>query len=333
MGDPEKRSFMDVFNVNVHADTLRWLLSGDVAIAYQAKRDLIGQDLPGLQNRIVHEGWGKMLLENRNPSGHWGTGFYSPKWISSHYSLLELRELCAPHDLQAARETIQLILEREKSADGGVNPASTIAQSDVCVNGMFLNYAAWFGTGEESLQSIVDFIISQQCGDGGFNCRFNRSGCRHSSLHSTLSVAEGIAVYEQAGYHYKLKELMAIRQQCDEFILIHRLFLSDRTGEVIQPQFLRFPWPARWKYDIMRALDYFRSSGRPFDERMQPALEQIMMRRKSDGTWHQATGHPGKVHFDYEPAGKPGRWNTLRALRVIRHFMNGLHQQDNHQAL
>ena len=164
-----------------------------------------------------------------------------------------------------------MLLEQEKGKDGGINPSGTIKNSDVCLNGMFLNYASYFEMDENKLQSIVDFILLQRMDDGGFNCRLNRSGAKHSSLHSTLSVLEGILEYSLNGYSYRLPELKEVEGTSREFILKHRLYISDRTNEIINKNFLKLSYPSRWKYDILRALDYFRLSEIPFDGRMKPA--------------------------------------------------------------
>lgn len=89
---------------------------------------------------------------------------------------------------------IRHILDREKGRDGGLNPSPAAKHSDACINGMALNYAAYFGANEDQLSSIIDFLLGQQLGDGGFNCRLNRSGAQHSSVHTTLSVFEGISI-------------------------------------------------------------------------------------------------------------------------------------------
>ena len=75
------------------------------------------------------------------------------------------------------------------------------------------------------------------------NGRLNRSGARHSSLHSTVSVLEGICQYRKSGYAYRNAELADIAQNCIAFMLLHRLFRSDRTGKVINPEFHRLPFP------------------------------------------------------------------------------------------
>lgn len=301
-------------------DLQNWLLAGDVAIQYQVYRDLLDEERPDLRARIASEGWGAQFLGARQPEGHWGRGFYQPKWISTHYTLLDLKHLGIEPDQASIRESISHILARHTSADGGVNPAKTIANSDICVNGMFLNYAAYFRMPAESLHAIVDFLIGGQMADGGFNCQSNQQGAVHSSLHSTLSVLEGIAEYLAQGYTYRAAELGSIAHQAQEFILLHRLYRSDRTGAVINPRFLMLSYPSRWFYDILRALDYFRSVGAAYDPRMQDALAVLRQKRRKDGTWPLQASHSGQTHFDMESPGQPSRWNTLRVLRVLRHF-------------
>jgi len=299
---------------------IEWLLEGDVSIQYQVYRDLLNAERKDLQARIASEGWGALYLSKRNPDGHWGQKFYQPKWTSSHYTLLDLRNLYIDPDCSEIQETLELILQTEKGPDGGIRPIGSVQASDVCINGMFLNYASYFGTAVKKLESVVDFILSQIMPDGGFNCMSNRSGAVHSSLHSTLSVLEGITEYERNGYNYRREELEHARQSSKEFVLIHQLFLSDRTGEVIRREFLCLPYPGRWRYDILRALDYFRYAREDWDDRMAPALQVLLKKRNKDLTWNLQAKHPGQVHFEMEKAGRPSRWNTLRALRVLKHF-------------
>ena len=302
------------------SDILNWLLDGDVSIQYQVRRDLLGKEVPELRSQIANEGWGKEFLSRRHSNGHWGRKFYQPKWISSHYTLLDLRTLCIDPNTPECRETCIKIANEEKAADGGVNPAETIAQSDVCVNGMFMNYASYFKWREEKLKSVVDFILTQRLPDGGFNCMFNRSGAVHSSMHSTISILEGIIEYKKNGYQYRLNELLDAKATSEEFLLMHRLFRSDHSGEIIKKEFLNLSFPGRWKYNILRAMDYFQYANTPWDDRMQDALAVLYSKQKNDGRWNLQAKHPGVVHFEMEKAGKPSRWNTLRALRVLRKY-------------
>jgi len=298
-----------------------WLLEGDVSIQYQVWRDLLGSDKKKLQIRIANEGWGTKILSKRNSDGHWGDRFYQPKWISTHYTLLDLRNLNLPSNNEIVQETIELVLQNNLADDGGIQLGpSTSQHSDVCVNGMFLNYASYFKTPEKKLHSIIDSILNEIMPDGGFNCRTTRSGAKHSSLHSTISVLEGFVEFQKAGYMYRKEEILSTQKSSIEFILLHQLFLSDRTGQIINKDFLKLTYPCRWKYDILRAMDFFQYAGIEWDKRMKAAMDVLKTKRNNEGTWNMQAAHSGQVHVNMEKAGKPSRWNTLRVLRVMKHF-------------
>lgn len=297
-----------------------WLLEGDVSVQYQTYRDLLDKEKPGLRKRIEHEGWGLKFLSHRKQDGHWGQSFYQPKWISTHYTLLDLKNLSISPGCKPIKETINNVFLKEKGSDGGILPTGIDQKCDVCVSGMALNYAAYFKTAQHNLESVIDFLLTEQMNDGGFNCLSNSTGATHSSLHSTLSVLEGILEYQRNGYTYRLKELEKAKTESQEFILLHKLFRSDRTGEIISPRFLKLCYPGRWYYDILRAMDYFQLADVKYDNRMNDALEVLIKKRTKDGLWKLASKHPGQTHFEMEQAGKPSRWNTLRALRVLKHY-------------
>ncbi len=93
------------------------------------------------------------------------------------------------------------------------------------------------------------------------------------------------------------------------------------TGEVVKPAWQQFSFPVRWHYDVLRALDYFRSAGEPPDQRLEEAISLLRLKQQEDGRWLLENTHPGQVHFALEEAdGQPSRWNTLRALRVLDWF-------------
>jgi len=297
-----------------------WLLKGDISIQYQVHRDLLYKERPVLRANIAKEGWGAKFLSLQKEDGHWGKGFYQPKWTSTHYTLLDLKNLCIAPDIKNINKSISIILNNFKGNDGGINPSVTIKNSDVCINGMFLNYASYFNADEAELKSIVDFLLNVQMKDGGFNCHSNRKGATHSSLHTTLSVIEGIHEYYINGYSYRIKELLKAELKSREFLLRHRLFRSHRTGEIISNQIIRLSYPSRWYYDILRALDYFSSAKVKYDERMQDAIDIILKKMGKDNKWKLQSNHKGQTHFNMEVIGKPSFWNTLRALRVLKYY-------------
>lgn len=303
-------------------DIIKWLLEGDISIQYQTYRDLLNQNLPNLKSRIHQEGYGKTLLDLQGADGHWGGGYYHYKWINTHYTLLELRRLNV-NVTASITNVINDILFNNKTDDGGVTSNPKVWKfSDVCMNGMNLNYMCYFGIEENLLESVIDFVLTQQLPDSGFNCAFNyaKYGAKHSSLHSTVSMIEGFNSYITNGYKYRVAEIQKMRDDSIEFILIHRLYKSDRTGEIINPKFLMLSYPPRWRFDILRALEAFRDAGITYDSRMKDAFDVIFSKRRKDGTWPIQNKHAGKVHFDMEKIGNSSRWNTLRVLRVLKHF-------------
>jgi hypothetical protein len=277
-------------------------------------------DRPDLKARISKEGWGAKFLSYRKDNYHWGLGFYQPKWTSTHYILLDLKNLSFSDSNKEIQATIRKILKENTCSDGGINPAKTISKSDICINGMFLNYATYFRTNQNELISIVDYILSQQLPDGGFNCESSKTGSSHSSLHSTISVMEGILEYFHQGYAYKLRELRKAEEQSREFILNHKLYKSHRTGNIIDNKMLLLSYPSRWRYDILRALDYFQAAKVEFDPRMSDALNVLTRKQGASRKWPLQGKHKGQTHFDMEIPGETSRWNTLRALRVLKHF-------------
>jgi hypothetical protein len=299
------------------ASVLDWLLRGDVAVRFATERDLLHRVDHDLQQRIAHEGYGAALMAARGAGGHWGAGFYQPKWTSSHYTLLELKNAGLVRTNPLARETVALILEEEKGQDGGLEPGKTVRHSDACVNGMALGYAAYFGAAEGDLASIVDFLLAQRLPDGGFNCRLNRTGARHSSVHTTVSVIEGITEYQRSGYAHRLDELLTARSTAVEFLLRHRLYRSERTGEPMNAEFTRLHHPARWHFDILRGLDALADAGVGYDPRLDDAVSVLRGHRRSDGRWAANRAYAGATHVPLTPAGQPNPWVTLMAVRVL----------------
>jgi hypothetical protein len=297
-----------------------WLLHGDVSVQYQVHRDLISSPSDvqkGIRSKIALEGWGKRLLDERDPStGLWGGGIYSPKWVSTHYTLLELKNLGLPPETMAYQEGCVLLLNALWPGLGK-NERAEDRDRDVCVVAMVLGMACYAGIQSVKIAEIVDYILLKQFRDGGWNCSWNK-GAVHSSLHTTLTVLEAFRDYEQAGYTYRLDEIRSRIPAAQEFILKKRLFRSVRTGEIIDSKMLMLSYPCRWKYDILRCLDYFASVQKEYDIRMEEAIQILLSKRRKNGRWPVQHKHAGRVYFDPEPTGCDSRMNTLRALRVLK---------------
>jgi hypothetical protein len=297
----------------------QWLLAGDPAVRWQVERDLL--DKPSeiyneTRSRVSTRGWGAKLLALQEDTGLWGGGLYSPKWISTHYTLFALRFLGLPPGDPQALKASELLMNKGYFDDGGINFSRTIKQSETCITGMALSMLAYFDFPDKRIHNIAEHLAGQQMPDGGWNCQSYR-GATHSSFHTTISVLEGLFFYGER-FPAQLAGLHSVRQKAHEFLLVHKLCCSHRTGEVVHSTMVRFPFPPRWQYDVLRALDYFQMANVEQDERCGYAIALIEAKRRSNGRWLQYRGPSGRVFFDLEKAGAPGRWNTLRAMRVLR---------------
>jgi hypothetical protein len=292
-----------------------WLMEGDPAIRWQVLSDLRVSPVTLVsaeRARVTREGWGAGLLSLQGEDGQWGGGIYSPKWISTTYTLLLLRHLGVDPEAVETRRAVDLVRERVRWK---TNPAPFFAGTgEVCITGMLVSLGAYFGASAEAT-SGVEWLLARQLPDGGWNCEEDSS---RSSFHSTISVLEGLAEYEKASAP-GWEGLAAIRMLGEEYLLERRMFRSLRTGEVIDRRWLLFSFPPRWHYDVLRGLDYFQWAGVAPDERVAEAVDLVAKKRRRDNRWNLQNPHKGRVHFEMEDgAGKPSRWNTLRAMRVLR---------------
>ncbi len=311
-------------SANPTNQTLAWLLQGDASIRWQAQRDLLDAapgDYGAERRLVTAQGWGRRLLAYQDPGGTWGGGLYGPKWISTTYTLLTLRFLELPAENEQAQRGCRLLLDRGFYQDGGINYSTgSYKYSETCVTGMVLSILAHFHYPDPRLERLAEHLLRQQMPDGGWNCE-SYKGATHSSFHTTLSVLEGLRLYEQLDPPGK-DALRQAQANGREFLLQHRLYRSHRTGEVVDGAMTRFAFPPRWRYDVLRALDYFAACRAERDPRLQDGIQLLLKKRLADGRWPAYRGMSGRSYFEMETPGEPGRWNTLRALRVLRWWEN-----------
>lgn len=304
------------------ADVIAWLMAGDPAIRWQTLRDLLAapeQKWKAEQQRTLETGWGAQLLARQDADGRWGGGIYSPKWTSTTYTLLTLCSIGIPPTCITAQHGAQLVIAELLGERCDAKFQQKLADCDRCIVGMILQIAVYFGIHDERIDAIVDNLLAERMPDDAWNCRrHRRPRPHHSSFHTTFNVLDGLREYLEAGKDHRRAEVLAAEQNALAFMLQHRLFKSDKTGDVITPQFTFLSFPVRWHYDVLRGLAYFARANAPHDSRLQDAIDLLAQRQRSDSLWPVQQKYTGKVFFDMEKIGGPSRWNTLRALRVLR---------------
>ncbi len=320
--------FSQMTNKALTNRAISWLLDGDPAIRWQTMRDLTGAAKSAVErerSKVAREGWGARLLARQDHAGMWEggrtpqAGLYTPKWTSTTYTMLLLRDFGLPAGNPQAKKACAPLLERGLQPDGGISYgtwAEWTRRGETCITGMVLSILSYFRYEDARLDGLADHLLGQQMPDGGWNCRL-ASGATHASVHTTISVLEGLRQYELHRGH-KTRQVRMAQRRGREFLLVHRLFRSHRTGEIIKPVFLRFSFPPRWHYDILRALDYFQAVGAERHPRLAEAIDIVSHARCQDGRWLLKNRYPGKTYFELEEVGTASRWNTLRALRVLK---------------
>jgi hypothetical protein len=298
-------------------EVIDWLLAGDPAISWQVRKDLLDdpQGAESDRKRIASEGWGARLLSVRDEEGTWAGALYSPKWTSTTYSLLELYRYGLEPDHPAGHHGVSVLTERATYIDGGMTFAKTVRIPETCITGMLVTLASAFGVDDPRVDGLVEWLVGEQMGDGGWNCERVRSGATHGSFHTTITVLEALLERSTRLPDPRLDEAM---EAGHGFFLDHRLYHSHRTGAIVDPVFTRFSFPPRWHFDALRGLDHFRAAGAPQDRPLEPAIALVHDRRRDDGTWPLQHVHRNRTWFTMERGGQPSRWNTLRCLRVLR---------------
>jgi hypothetical protein len=292
---------------------IKWLLDSDPAIRWQVMRDLTGQSanvIAAERSRVATEGWGAQLLALQSAAGSWG----GPKWdLITLWSLVVLKDLGLDPASKQARRMIDRVDNRLMFKPLNNRPFLH-GETEPCINGRILGIGTYF---KEPNDALAKQLLGEQLEDGGWNCEAPRS--RRSSFHTTICVLEGLLEYERAGR--KSAAIARARKRAENYLLQRRMFRSLRTGEVINRRWLRFSFPTFWHYDVLRGLDYLRNAGVKPDDRVHEAIEIVIMRRHQNGRWPLNLLHPEDISLEMETGvGRASRWNTLRALRVLRWY-------------
>jgi hypothetical protein len=305
-----------------------WLLDSDASIRWQVMRDLTGAPAAEVaveRTRVATEGIGAKLLALQTDDGRWGGAAWNRGWNSTMHVLMLLRDLGVDPASRQAGRAVALVRDRvtwqgcapkecERNAffEGEVEP---------CINGQVAMVGAYFG---QDVRGIIERLLSEQLPDGGWNCEAPNRSTR-SSFNTTICVLEALLEHERAGG--RTSEVIQARLRGQEYLLERRLMRRRSTGEVIErdrkggTSWTRFAFPTWWHYDVLRGLEYLRNAGITPDECLAEAIELVASRRETDGRWPLDTQYPGVMPVEMnEGEGRASRWNTLRALRVLRWY-------------
>jgi len=312
-------------------ELMGWLLNSDPAIRWQVMRDLL--DRPEVEWRperanVETQGWGARLFDLQDGDGQWDGGAFVPAnfteqnwgdegqpWTATCWTLAQLREFGLEPLCSCARRTVRLVGDNSRWEHDGQRYWT--GEVEECINGRTVADGAYFGV---DVTPIVKRLFSERQMDGGWNCE-RANGSRVSSFDTTISVLEGLLEYERSvGATTQTRDA---RRSGEDYLLRRHLYRRLSTGEAADARYLQLTHPNHWRYDILRALDYFRSASKldqtcP-DPRLSVAIEHLRSKQQVDGRWVKDWAPRGRRWFEFDDGvGQPSRWITLRALRVLK---------------
>lgn len=307
---------------------LDWMLDSDPSLRWQVLRDLVGappEMVAAERAKVATEGWGARLLALQGEDGQWDGGALFPgrftqphagegqPWTATAYSLVALSDFgIDPHD-DRVRRAVALVRDHCRWEHAGQPFFS--GEVEPCINGMVVVLGTYF---DVAVGGVVARLLGEQLEDGGWNCE-TENGSVRSSFHTTIRVLEGLLAHELATGGSAAS--VAARRRGEAYLLERNLFRRKSNGQVVDDAWLQFSFPTRWHYDVLRGLEYFRTAGEVPDPRVDEAIDLLRSKQQPDGTWVLENTHPGKVHFPLEDGdGRPSRWNTLRAMRVLNWY-------------
>lgn len=316
---------------------IEWLLDSDPSIRWQVMRDLTdapADEVAAERARVATEGVGARLLALQGTDGSWAGAAWNHGWNSTMHVLTLLRQLGLDPASDEARRAVDLVRDHVRwmgwdwdgtwrGAEFEGNPFFA-GEVEPCINGQVGASGAYFG---QDITRILDRLLAEQLADGGWNCEAPKNSTR-SSFNTTICVLEALLEYELSGG--TRLDVREARLRGQEYLLERRLFHRRSTGEAIERDregealWTRFAFPTWWHYDVLRGLEYLRRAGAVPDERVTDAIALVESKRDTDGRWPLEVRYPGEMPVELdEDEGKPSRWNTLRALRVLNWYSAG----------
>jgi len=344
------------------------------AVRYWTLRDILGEPNDGdevVRAREQIASWTPVAeyLKEQHSDGYWGDreDVYWPKWTATVWPLILLGEIGVPGSHPSIRKGCEYFMQVMDGQDRSWPPPKYSDEDlrgwrlvwEPCVTGNMARTLTVFGFSDDRrVREMFDWLIKNQGEDGGWNCetKASRNGeaVHHSSFMSTIEPLWAFSALDRQKWPKGARETV---ERGAEFMLIHRLYKSDKTGKVIKPEWTRLHFPMFYQYDILHGLRVLSKLGYGGDERMNDARELLMSKRLADGTWpleasyvrafrrnfvkNPATGQWGQVVDEkigrddvytkggdvaqipaiYSSLGKVGQanpWITLNALRALK---------------
>ncbi len=296
-------------------------MDSDSSIQFFASKHLLNKDIT-VKNSIIIESY----LSHFDPiTNKFGNGIYSPKWISTFYTLRDLTQFNIDYINPIFQKGLDTLVHHMWNKD-------TFTEDDICVVAMLVSLCTYGRRDTLIMDEMMDYLIqTHQKEDGGWNCACIRHDTHKSSINTTLSVLEAFKDYKLFGYTNKLEAIKPLIKQGQEYLLRKKLFLRETNQTPIFKYITDIHFPIHWQYDIYRALDYFASIKYPYDQRMEQAFDSLKQSFKQ-GSLPRGKTFSGKTHFKLDTLDVI-KVNTIRGLSILKVYDSKLYHELIHTTI
>jgi hypothetical protein len=325
---------------DLRGDPTDWLLEPDnPSVRYLALTELLGvavddPEARGAKAAIMATGVVPQILAKQEEGGFWDRPerYYDAKYTGTVWQLIILAEHLADGADVRIRKACEFLLEQSQDLESGgfsVHHSATQGggrHSEVipCLTGNMVWGLIRLGYGTDPrVQRGIDWITAYQRFDDAIadpprGWPYERSEyCwgRHSCHMGAVKALKALAEIPPLERSADIKRTIA---EGTEFILQHHVHKrSHDLTKVSKPGWLRFGFPLMYQTDVLEILGILTELGCS-DHRMQEAVDLVVSKQDSSGRWALASTFNGKFQVDVEDKGKPSKWITLNALRVLK---------------
>jgi hypothetical protein len=316
-----------------------WLLAQDnPSVRFWALQQLVGKtptdpEVVATQRIVMKSPCVGAILQAQTPEGYWGKkeSMYLPKYTATTHTLLILAELGAA-STPAVRKALEFMFSFQRNsghfwptAPKSEKGKASAVTDGCCFDGNILFYLTHFGYIEDSrTKKLIDFLVKNHSSrDYGWQCRsypINRAGV--FPVNCYMGAVKVLKAFSSIPVNKRSPEVRKIIEEETESILANRVYkyLRGQKGERKDKEgWKRFGFPLFYQSDALEVLDVLTSLG-VCDSRMKDAIELVEQARRPDGRWLLKNTFNGKMLCNIEAKGKPSKWVTLRAARVLKRW-------------
>lgn len=324
------------------ADPTDWLLEdNNPSVRYLTLTDILGKPLSDpevlkVKNDIMLKGIVPQILARQEVGGYWDEPdrFYVAKYKGTVWQFIILAEHLADEDDERIKKTGEFLLENSQDREsygfsmhrsaktGGGRNSEVIP----CLTGNIVWAMIRFGyLDDPRVQRSISWVTTHQRFDDAipeapkgwpydkYEICWGKHTCHMAAVKALKALSEIPGDKRTQSVQRTLEEGV-------EYILKHHVYKrSHDLTRVSKPGWQRFSFPLMYQTDVLEILGILSKIGCR-DKRMQEAVDLVVSKQDASGRWKLDNTFNGRFQIDIEEKGKPSKWITLNALRVLKMY-------------